>query len=84
MIVYIYQDYPSVGQIKQALVDKNINAIFVISDVSGAKKYYQTLNLPGSYTEELSDDGGNILNITRDTYEVSYINIPRHKRKQMN
>lgn len=74
-------DYPSVGQIRKVLADKNINSIFVINDITGAFKYFDTLKIPGSYTEILNEDAQNILNIISETYKtlrgtVNFVNDP--------
>ncbi|XP_063421998.1 integrin beta-1-A-like isoform X1 [Mytilus trossulus] len=74
-------DYPSIGQIRKAITDNNINVIFVIDNREGYKNYYVKLNpdIPGSFTEELSQDATNILSIIRTTYEklrgtVNFVN----------
>lgn len=74
-------DYPSVGQIRKAVTDNNINTIFVI--YGSAKTYYEKLNadIPGSFTEELTSNAANILAIIKSTYErlrstVNFVNDP--------
>jgi len=70
-IYFYFQDYPSVGQIRKAVSENNINTIFVISGAQ-SKSYYDKLNpdIPGSFTEILQSDAKNILTIINSTYVV--------------
>ena len=81
-IQFIFQDYPSVGQIIQKAKENNINIIFVIGGNSSAltnekvrQLFYDKLTtlLPGGTEKasELSTDAANILQIVSDNYRVS-------------
>ena len=67
------QDYPSVGQISDALDVSKKHVIFaVLKRVLGVYEQLQKL-VPRSSVNELKQDGdSNILSIVRDKYRVSH------------
>ncbi|KFO21267.1 Integrin beta-7 [Fukomys damarensis] len=65
-------DYPSVGQIAQALSAANIQPIFAVT--SATLPIYQELSqmIPKSAVGELSEDSSNVVQLIMDAYHVSF------------
>lgn len=78
MYVFVFQDYPSVGQILQKARENNINIIFVIGGKDNKfirNIYYDKFAtyLPGGFNNasELTTDASNILDIVGNSYRVN-------------
>uniref|UniRef100_A0A673TDM4 Integrin beta n=1 Tax=Suricata suricatta TaxID=37032 RepID=A0A673TDM4_SURSU len=66
-------DYPSVGQVAQALSAANIQPIFAVT--SATLPVYQELSklIPKSAVGELSEDSSNVVQLIMDAYNVNFL-----------
>lgn len=64
----IYQDYPSLSQLRQKVTEKKVNIIFAVT--SSQVGVYKELSskLEGSYTGQLANDSSNVVDLVRDQY----------------
>ena len=73
-VYYLFQDYPSINQIRRTIADKKVNLIFAIpenSEKEANAAYLQLVpHIEGSSHGTLSSDCSNIINITKDNYQV--------------
>ncbi|PWA17766.1 hypothetical protein CCH79_00008289, partial [Gambusia affinis] len=80
-------DYPSLGLITDKMSENNINLIFAVTSyvVPLYQEYSQLI--PGTTVGTLSDDSGNVIQLIKEAYEVSFTvdallrSCPKEKRR---
>ena len=70
-VIFVLQDYPSVSQISNAVVENGVNVIFAVT--ADQLAHYQALSdaIPGSLVGELTTDSSNIIRLVGNSYEVT-------------
>ena len=68
--LFTMQDYPSISQIANKVLENNINVIFAVTHERIGT--YEKLKpfIEGSVVGELADDSANVVDLVKENYEV--------------
>lgn len=67
------QDYPSISQINLKVKQNAVNVIFAVTKSQISVYNKLSKHVEGSSSAELNEDSGNIVDLVKEEYSVSYI-----------